>query len=236
MVITNVKIYGERHSGTNFLTQLIQNNFKIDVIGHLHNTPGGWKHSPGKEDNLNKKNTLIIVIFRDAEKWIKALFRDPWHVHPRKNIDEFIQYPLLPGGMGIDENKLLIKENNYGMKPFDMRIHKTRLWCDLKKNNYNVLYVHLDTFQSNNTNQVLQIIHDTWKLPKKTNEFRDIKHHVKTKQSTRERIPPGKHLNEISMDLLNQLEKSPEEKFIISLKKFIIYNVCDEGGGNFIIQ
>lgn len=78
------KVYGERNSGTNFLTELLKTNFGEHSVFDNHidlNTSivYYWKH--GYPDiELKKADDTVIDIFiiRSLEKWIVSMFHNPY--------------------------------------------------------------------------------------------------------------------------------------------------------------
>lgn len=94
------KIYGERNSGTNFLTRLLRMNFGQDCVFEDHldlNTSicYYWKHGyPDK--SLNKVNEKVITIFivRDLTKWLVSMYHNPYCLdfnNKTRSFDYFIQ-------------------------------------------------------------------------------------------------------------------------------------------------
>ena len=86
-MISNIKIYGERCSGTNYLEVLILKNFKVNLI-HSY----GFKHFFGFQNLENSENTLFICIIRNYHNWLNSLWKDKWHISPlqRKSIKNFL--------------------------------------------------------------------------------------------------------------------------------------------------
>ena len=78
-------IYGERHSGTNFLQKVICENFGLQVTW-----PFGWKHfgiGYKDEDISAKQDVIILGIARNPYDWIGGMSKQPWHIPPKnKNI------------------------------------------------------------------------------------------------------------------------------------------------------
>lgn len=77
-IIQNFTIYGERHSGTNWLEKIISNKFNLPVTWDF-----GWKHFFGFQSNekLNTaNNTLFIGIVRNIYDWIGAMQKIPYHI------------------------------------------------------------------------------------------------------------------------------------------------------------
>lgn len=75
--ISNVTIYGERCSGTNYLENLLNINFDIDITWKY-----GHKHFFGFQDELlkNSDETIFICIVRNPVDWVNSLYRNPHHL------------------------------------------------------------------------------------------------------------------------------------------------------------
>lgn len=86
-MISNIKIYGERCSGTNYLEVLILKNFKVNLI-HSY----GFKHFFGFQNLENSENTLFICIIRNYHSWINSFYKKKWHLSPlqRKSKNNFL--------------------------------------------------------------------------------------------------------------------------------------------------
>lgn len=76
-MIQNIKIYGERCSGTNYLIKLLEKNFDVDIISSFD---VGHKHFFGFENLSKMTNTLFICIVRDPVTWINSFYRKKWHL------------------------------------------------------------------------------------------------------------------------------------------------------------
>lgn len=100
---TKLTIFGERHSGTNFLQVLLQRNFDVEITFEY-----GWKHwwlgnRPAEEqprhgniklDTLRTYNdTAVVVIFREPVAWLMAMYREPHHTpfDPRLSFGDFLK-------------------------------------------------------------------------------------------------------------------------------------------------
>jgi hypothetical protein len=99
-----LQLYGERHSGTNWLRRLLSDNFvkgqDKDLIENTHVVDGrlfedcGWKHGffdKGLKD-ADTSNTLFLAIFRDPYEWLVSMYRYPYHVHPSLRSLPFLQF------------------------------------------------------------------------------------------------------------------------------------------------
>lgn len=87
-MIKTVTIYGERCSGTNYLEQLLTNNFDINIESKLY----GWKHFFGSCDLKNSDDVLFIGIVRNLHDWLNSFYKHKYHLPKshRENIDTFL--------------------------------------------------------------------------------------------------------------------------------------------------
>ena len=76
-MILNYTIYGERCSSTNYLQNLMELNFDIDVTWKY-----GWKHFFGfrQEKLIDSENTLFICIVRNLNDWLNSLYIKKHHL------------------------------------------------------------------------------------------------------------------------------------------------------------
>jgi len=78
------KIYGERNSGTNFLTKLLKNNFGDDHVFEDYldlNTSicYFWKHGFPDISLENIDTDIVnIFIFRNLRKWLVSMYHNPY--------------------------------------------------------------------------------------------------------------------------------------------------------------
>lgn len=80
-MISKIKIYGERCSGTNYLENLIQKNFIVDITSQY-----GFKHFFGFHNLKNSNDTLFICIVRDYFSWLNSFYQKKWHLSPTQRI------------------------------------------------------------------------------------------------------------------------------------------------------
>lgn len=75
--IKNFTIFGERHSGTNYLQKWIEKCFEIPVTWKF-----GWKHFWTNNNKIipNSENTLFIGIVRNPYDWMSAMYKNPYHI------------------------------------------------------------------------------------------------------------------------------------------------------------
>ena len=99
MKIDSIKIFGERHTGTNALNLFIRENFDLTF---KHYDFLGWKHrlAPKKSEwvKYDTANTLFIFLFRNPYSWLCSMYREPYYHHYLKINDrpfeEFLKFSI----------------------------------------------------------------------------------------------------------------------------------------------
>lgn len=114
----NVKLYGERNTGTNYLQKLIEKNFKVNILPgtapkllnnkyfiserliNLYfklysNRTLGWKHAVAPQASAFNQNiinnTCFIFIIKNPYSWILSLYKRPYHSkYITASLDEFV--------------------------------------------------------------------------------------------------------------------------------------------------
>ena len=135
-MITKVKIFGERCSGTNYLTNLIKENFKVQIIEDKNIY--GQKHFFGFHNLENSDNTLFICIIRDYHSWLNSLWKEKWHISQkqRQSISHFLnvqhwsyydkkEYSILKYGKEIMEDRNIYTKERY-KNIFELRYMKIK--------------------------------------------------------------------------------------------------------------
>lgn len=165
-------IYGERHSGTNFLEQCIQDRFGLELTYFF-----GFKHFFGwtKPEIISyhklSLHTLFIGIVRDPYDWIMSFYKIPYHV-PKKNrktINDFLSNEWL--SISPTTSSELLYDRSFVTKQrykniFDMRTTKYKYLAEIMPviaPNY-VLFSY-DTFLKNHENY-LNILQNRFYLKK----------------------------------------------------------------------
>ena len=95
-MITDIKIFGERNSGTNFVSLLIDKNIiNTNILSPYYKGGTGWKHGePDLKLFKNIDNTLFVFIIRDLEPWLKSMYKTPYHL--KINRDKNYEYEFKP--------------------------------------------------------------------------------------------------------------------------------------------
>ena len=99
MKINSIKVFGERHTGTNAIGYFVGKNFNLKF---LHYDFLGWKHrlAPKKDEWLkfDVQNCLFIFCIRNPYSWIQAMHREPYYDHYPKikdlSFQEFVQFSI----------------------------------------------------------------------------------------------------------------------------------------------
>jgi hypothetical protein len=165
-MIKKYTIYGERCSGTNYLENIININFDVQITWEY-----GWKHFFGFDDEklLNSDDTLFICIVRNPIDWINSFYREMHHLKLRYEIDlsenEKLNKFLNDEIISIDDssveyeikkeyNELLIDRNIYTKKRykniFELR-HTKLKWMieDLPNKVKNYIFIRYEDLINN---------------------------------------------------------------------------------------
>jgi hypothetical protein len=169
-VIKHVQLFGERCSGTNFVTSLIEKNFAgialTKAFGGKH-----WfikDHYPRCRPNEstdyqcvrplgNSSDTLFICLFRNPYDWIRSINASPYHAadHWGLSLSEFIRKPwrsfettrLNPCWPRRNDNYWFIEEAENVLR---LRSRKIEHLLNLSYRVANVCYVNYESVVKNN--------------------------------------------------------------------------------------
>ena len=220
-------IYGERCSGTNYLEELILENFIIEITWKY-----GWKHWFGHYDfdnteanteaniessietNIQLDNTIFIGIIRHPIEWLYSFYKQPHHV-PFKN--QRISNFLFKKFYSVNTDNSIIPEDlNYITNKKYKNIFKLRKY----KNDYlmntmpvkvkNYLLINYEELRDN-PEKILFNIKNTYNLELKHDNFVNINYYKKEKniqfQHKNSNFP-----DDLLKIIKNKLDKEQEEK------------------------
>ena len=99
MKIDSIKVFGERHSGTNAIGYFVGKNFNLKF---KHYDFLGWKHRLAPQqaewEKFEVKNCLFIFCIRNPYSWLKAMHKEPYYEHYPKikelSFEEFIKFSI----------------------------------------------------------------------------------------------------------------------------------------------
>jgi hypothetical protein len=162
-------IYGERHSGTNFIEECFKQRFGLHRTGFYGNKHFfGW--TKPETISYKDKHALFIGVVRNPYDWIMAMINLPHHIHSNRllNLESFLLsewYSTDIHNVEIMEDRNFITKFRYD-NIFHMRTTKYRYLCEIMPviaPNY-VLFSY-DTLLKNHNNY-LNIIANRFHLPK----------------------------------------------------------------------
>ena len=179
-MIQRFTIYGERCTGTNYLEELIKNNFNIPLTWDY-----GYKHFFGYKSLEDSDNTLFLCLVRNPVDWLNSLYEKPYHIHHlRKNVATFL---CAPYSSHYDDTGLEIME--------DRNIYTNQRYknlMELRKVKLRYLYETLPTIVKNfyfvryedivkNIVPFLEVIKEQFSLQQKFPLWKQINYHKKDK-------------------------------------------------------
>ena len=170
------KIYGERNSGTNFVTQLLLKNTNLLEHSSYYKGGTGWKHGFPRlnlfNDNI-RKQTLFVVIIRDLEKWLVSMFKSPYSLDPGKSLFSFVNGDLKINEKRKDHDVNIYKEENKNI--VKLRYSKINSYLEFYKKVENIIFVNLEDLQDNN-NKMLDFLKDKFQINIKPKLIKVEKH------------------------------------------------------------
>tara|TARA_A100000164_G_scaffold296569_1_gene270672 strand:+ start:447 stop:1073 length:627 start_codon:yes stop_codon:yes gene_type:complete len=97
--VNSLKVFGERHCGTNAIGFFVSKNFNLK---YHHFDFLGWKHrlAPKKDEwsKFDFESCLFIFCVRNPYSWIKAMHKEPYYEHYPQIRDlsfiEFIKFSI----------------------------------------------------------------------------------------------------------------------------------------------
>lgn len=178
-MINEIKIYGERNSGTNFLKQTLENNLlNIKVLDGGYITNNWWKHGyPNINNYKETDNILFIFIIRDLDSWCKSMFKNPYHYKKSENISNFLENPIL------NEKNINIKESYPIIK---LRNEKIKSYFEFYQKIQNGIFINLEDIQKDCGYKFINFLNINYKLNIKK-DFMKIVKHTKNKKNIQNR-------------------------------------------------
>lgn len=96
--LVDFQVFGERNSGTNFVTQLVERNFQIKAVQIY-----GWKHGFPVSVGYHRQS-LILFVYRNPIDWAVSMYNVPHAVHPDVNMNSFSEFIRSDWAMFIRRN------------------------------------------------------------------------------------------------------------------------------------
>ena len=206
-------IYGERCSGTNYLENIININFDINITWEY-----GWKHFFGFQNNKlnNSDDTLFICIIRDPVDWINSFYREKHHLPLRykenlseeETLNEFLNnefWSFYDNNNNRDISKEIMEDRNIYTGErykniFELRHTKINwMFEDLPKKVKHYIIIKYEDLINDFKNTLIKIknkglkVHQNINFPLNSNNYNNIKNTIFTKNDNN--IPSEKILN-----------------------------------------
>ena len=145
------KINGERNSGTNFLTKLLQlNNFPVytdRIEGDIYHH---WKHGvPDPSVKELDERVVDIFIFRDLEKWLQSMSVNVYHLHHIPNFGKFLT--CLQNSRETrykDVHGRVLNHDDNGKTIFQIRYYKFNEIMKYREQNKDIILINLSYLQN----------------------------------------------------------------------------------------
>jgi len=98
-VIDSIKVFGERHSGTNAIGYFAGKNFNLQFKRYDFL---GWKHRLAPErtewSKFDIENCLFIFCLRNPYSWLQAMHKEPYYEHYPKikelSFEDFLKFSI----------------------------------------------------------------------------------------------------------------------------------------------
>jgi hypothetical protein len=185
MTIKKFAIYGERCSGTNYLENLMLENFVIEFAGDEFN----HKHFIGTysfKQTENENQTLFIGIVRNPIEWINSFYKEQHLVKNRPRpltnflFDEFISVN--------EKNEQLKEDTNYMTNTnfknlFELRFVKNYYLINVLKNKVKNYALINYEFIRDSSEEFLKYVEQRFNLTRKNPEFKKITYYKKDKNT-----------------------------------------------------
>lgn len=219
-------MYGERNSGTKFLSRLLQKN-GIDVFyGAEHKKLiFAWKH--GKpQDYLKLINDRVINIFiiRSLDEWLISMFHNPYSISLLNDMTfkDFLTYENIPTGYIFKDqgyyliNGKLLNEIDFRKDIFEIRYEKIKSYLSFHARHRDVVFVKLDYIRDrDNCYRFLNEMNKKYGLGM-TNIIPEITYNLKTGESSKKR-EYDTIIDEETRNIIDNLKNNIVEKWVDDL-------------------
>ena len=168
-----IQIYGERNSGTKYLTQRVMENARDPgcVMGSYATRKDpvnrarliGYKHYYPRPERVAKHQheTLFLVIYKNPYTWVRSMLAKPYHFKPQFEGKSIADLPgIRLNGLDIHGNPIpdVHPETGERITLFELRRHKILQWEALREKVSNVVYVNYEHLLLRPTEVMQQIV------------------------------------------------------------------------------
>lgn len=227
------KIYGERNSGTNYLSHLLRRNFPyVKVFDQvvINDTMYYWKHGiPSgkiyKEKKFKNHRIIHFFIYRNVKSWLKSMYKNNYHLEPKPDY-----FTFLTGEQHSSENYFkdfrtdqCLNQDDNNKTILEIRYFKLKGIFDFVEQHNNCVVVNLDFLQKNH-NTILFIKEINRNFTHLKMKAYDTKiDHIKTKEPIQNRQYEIEESEDIETYLHKHIKHKLEKKLPkLYIKKMII--------------
>lgn len=162
-----LKIFGERNSGTSYLTALLRKNFEEKTVVHTvisKNRKGAtlrhWKHGH-PADSLYREygpNTIVIFVVREVVSWLRSMYKNPYELRKLNSFKKFIAAKQVPDTIQIDaDTGRAVSDSDKDKTIFDIRYQKLESYFQFLAKHQNCVLVSLHYLQSHTADFLEQL-------------------------------------------------------------------------------
>lgn len=229
----DIRIYGERNSGTNFVSQLLISNFPVQVVNNVYKKSGDytnvydWKH---ETPVAKQEETIVdILIVRKLVPWLYSFFKTQWHLQYKEPLDAFLSTPLeVNSSMSSQLNERPNEKTDCGTKfinyrdqylsIFELRYLKWKEMYHYFHSNKNVVLLQVDRIQTD--------MYECELFLKKLNQMYDFMpmEHFRFKPITTYKSGKRQYIPSLKEKKL----KTEEKKIIADKKDKLLENQIDQ--------
>ena len=217
-MIKNIKVFGERNSGTTFCKLLLQKNLKnVEVFtgGYNKKEHLGWKHGFPNKNLINKEDTLFVFIIRDLHSWLNSMYHKPYHFICPKDINKFLYEKLNTRSKKGDHP--VYTDPRESDTIVNLRYAKIQNYLNFFKEVKNAIFINMEELQQNKEN-FIYFLSKTYNISIKE-KIDIIEKHTKTDKNA-----ISNNFKNIIPDKING-ENFELESFVNSLKKSYYFKV-----------
>jgi hypothetical protein len=104
----HLQVFGERSSGTNFVSRLLAKNTVLKPVDHY-----GWKHGFAQMTGIGA-SALIIGVAREPLGWARSMYAKPWHCPPEMQALDFSSFLRAEWRTIIDRKRYFPRSGDLG--------------------------------------------------------------------------------------------------------------------------
>ena len=218
------KIYGERNSGTTFLTNILKlNGFPVYVHKNKGEIVYHWKHGVPNNECKQMDNIVIdIFIFRPLNSWLISMFNNPYELIDTwgNDFSLFLNNKQLSNNYWKDSNNEAINKDDNEKNIFEIRYYKFNKIMEYNERCTDVILLNLSFIQNEkNLSQFLDFISDKYMPKLKVSNYKLNIKHTKNGSKQKNRIYET-NINEFK-DIIS-LNKNIEIEDFINKLTFVL--------------